>query len=785
MTLQDPNLGETREIFWNSPQVFKEHFLDLFHFLYLGLPFVLFALWGLTILYPLYRWFRVVRLGQPANRFDRLGLRLQRALFEGVGQGRVVREPSGVAHQILLVSFVVLFLGTSLITVEADTPLNFYYGAFYGLYKFMMDLAGVGLVITSTIFLYRRYQAPTRALRQPDKMISNFENESGYGFPLILLWLIGVTGFMLEGARIVAEPNSAVGLAFIGPIFASGFGAAGAGKGTHYVIWIVHLAIVLTFLYTLTFTKLRHMFIGPVNIFFKTIGAGYEAGHRATPIADFENAETFGVERIEEYSWKQLLDMAACLECGRCTINCPTVNTSKALNPKHLVIEQREHLLAKTSFLWAQMAKFSAARASGATAEQVAALDEPMTGGEGGDVALDELIPRARPLMPSGSEDDAHVRIHEALLGDAESNGHGDGHGTNGHGHAAPLRDTRWLANADMIREVATEPVIWGCTTCGWCEEGCPVAIEHIQRIVDMRRHAVLVRSEFPADLAKSFKSTENQSNPWGIPADTRADWASDLEVPMMAEIGEDEKVDVLYWVGCAGSFDERNQKTSKAFVKIMKQAGVKFGILGSEEQCTGEPARRLGNEYLYFTLAQMNVETLNRYKFDKIVTQCPHCFNTIKNEYPDLGGSFPVVHTTQFIEELLGAGRIKLEKGFLDKRLTIHDPCYLARHNNVHEAPRAVLDAVPQMTRTDVENSSRRTFCCGAGGGQFWKEEEHGTPRINNARLDQLMEAKPDTIAVACPFCTTMISDATKAKGLEEQVEVKDVVEIVAASLA
>ncbi|MEW6267968.1 MAG: (Fe-S)-binding protein [Thermodesulfobacteriota bacterium] len=778
MTLQDTKLGETREIFWNAPEIFREHFADLFHFVYLGLPFVLFALWGLTILWPLWRWFRIVRLGaprDPINRFDRIGLRLQRALFEGIGQGRVVREPSGVTHQVLFVSFVVLFLGTSLITVEADTPLNFYYGAFYGLYKFMMDLAGVGLVVTSTMFLYRRFASPPRALRQPGKMVSSFENESGYGFPLVLLWLIGFTGFMLEGARIVGEPSSSVGLAFIGPIFAAAFRGLGTGTGFHYVVWIVHLAIVLTFLYALTSTKLRHMFIGPVNVFFQPLGAGYESGYRATPISDFENAETFGVERVEEYSWKQLLDMAACLECGRCTLNCPTVNTNKALNPKHLVIEQREHLLAKTSFLWAQMAKFAASRRAGAAgaeaSDQAAApdLDQPLTGGEGGDVAVDELIPRTRPLLGEESGPGGNPAMTD-----------GGVHGANGH-------DSHWLANADMIRDVATEPVIWGCTTCGWCEEGCPVAIEHIQRIVDMRRHAVLVRSEFPSDLAKSFKGTENQSNPWGIAADQRAAWAEGLDVPVptMAELGEEERVEVLYWVGCAGSFDERNQKTSKAFVKILRQAGVKFGILGMEEQCTGEPARRLGNEYLYFTLAQMNVETLNRYKFDRIVTQCPHCFNTIKNEYPDLGGRFEVQHTMQFIEGLLESGRLKLEKSFLDKRLTIHDPCYLARHNNVHEAPRRVLDAVPGMTREDVPNSRRRTFCCGAGGGQFWKEEEHGTPRINTTRFDQLMEAKPDTIAVACPFCTTMIGDATKAKGLEEQVKVKDVVEIVADSIA
>lgn len=738
MDLQDLDRGETREIFWNAPEVFKEHFADIAHFVFLGLPFVLFSIWALTILYPLWRWYVIVKKGQPENRFDKLGLRFYRLMFEGIGQGRVVREPSGVAHQVLFVSFLILFLGTALITVEADTPLDFYFGPFYAIYKFMMDLAGVGLIASSGYFLWRRYVAPPRALEQPGKMLDNFENESGYGMPLVLLLLIGVTGFLLEASRIVAEPRSSEGLAFVGASLADVFRAAGTGEQTHRAIWIIHLAIVLGFLYSLTSTKLRHMFLGPANIFFKRIGTG----HRLTPVADFENAETFGVEKVEEYSWKQLLDMAACLECGRCTLNCPTVNTEKALNPKHLVIEQREHLLARHggSFLQAQLAKFGRRDTTGD--------DDAATGGEGGDVSLVEIGNVGKPLL-SGENDD------------------------------------RWLASADMIREVATEPVIWGCTTCGWCEEGCPVAIEHIQRIVDMRRHAVLVRSEFPADLQSSFRGTENQSNPWGIAADQRANWAEGLEVPQMAEIGEDERVEVLYWVGCAGSFDDRNQKTSRALIKIMKAANIKFGILGLEESCTGEPARRLGNEYLYFTLAQMNVDTLNRYKFDKIVTQCPHCFNTIKNEYPDLGGKFEVIHTAQFIEGLLEKGRIKLEKDFLQKRLVMHDPCYLARHNNVHEETRAVLDSVPGMKREDVEQSGRRTFCCGAGGGQFWKEEEHGTQRINEKRLDQLLEKKPDTIGVGCPFCTTMMTDATKSRGIEEQVAVKDIVEVVAESLA
>jgi len=761
------NTEETRQILWNAPEAFHWALANPWGLFRFGLAFVLFAVWGVSIVLPLLRWARIVGIGQPENRFDQLGRRFRAAFLEGFGQGRVVREPSGIMHQLLFVSFLVLFIGTSLITVEEDTPLQFYYGAFFGLYKLMMDLAGVGLIVSSSWFLWRRYVQPTRALGQPAKMVATFENESGYGFPLVMLWLIGFTGFLLEGARIATAPHTADGFAFVGPWFARAFRAAGATSATHYTVWWVHMIIVLGFLYSMTSTKLRHMFIAPANLFFKNLGAGYERGARLKPIEDLENAETYGVEKIEEYSWKQLLDMAACLECGRCTINCPTVNTQKALNPKHLVIEQREHLLAKApsllpagSFLVAQLAKFggktaatgngngngngTAAAANGAAANG----DGPEDAATGGGTSIGDEPP-----------------VHELL----------DGSG----------RDQAWLAGADMINDVATQPVIWGCTTCGWCEEGCPVGIEHIQRIVDMRRNDMLMRSAFPSDLAKSFKATENQSNPWGIAADTRAKWAEGLDVPQMAELGEDERVEVLYWVGCAGSFDDRNQKTSRSLVKIMKAAGVKFAILGMEEQCTGEPARRLGNEYLYFTLAQMNVETLNRYKFDKIVTQCPHCFNTIKNEYPDLGGKFQVVHTVQFIESLLDAGRIKLGRDFMRKKLVLHDPCYLARHNNVHEETRSVLDAIPGMQRADVEQSRRRTFCCGAGGGQFWKEEEHDTARINVTRMEQLLETKPDTVAVACPFCTTMIGDAAKAKGVEEEVAVKDVVELVAEALA
>jgi Fe-S oxidoreductase len=379
------------------------------------------------------------------------------------------------------------------------------------------------------------------------------------------------------------------------------------------------------------------------------------------------------------------------------------VNTGKTLNPKFLVVEQREHLLDKAPFLIAQKA---AAKGNG------------------------ELPQYTGP---------------------------------------------------DMITEVATEAAIWGCTTCGWCEEGCPVGIEHIQRIVDMRRYDVLMESRFPQEVTTAFKGIENQGNPWGLAAEKRDEWAKGLDIPQMAELEDPSDIDVLYWVGCAGSYDERNQKVSRSFAGLMKQAGVKFAILGKEETCTGDPARRLGNEYLYATVAAQNVETLNRYKPRRIITQCPHCFHNLKNEYPDFGGSYQVMHEAEFLDELIKAGRLK-PRHAVNERITYHDPCYMARHNRQWEGARNALRAIPGTEVEDVDQSKNRTFCCGAGGGCMWKEEHEGT-RINQKRFDQISVANPKTIAVGCPFCMTMMEDALKSRSLEDQMRVRDLIEIVAES--
>lgn len=685
----------TREIFWNISLAGKIVMYVVLLTTFFGAP-----------LYLAYRWWRRVRLGTFENRFDNLPERFRRLVFDAFGQGNVVKEkPAGLYHLALFVAFFGLFIGTGLITLEHDTPLHFYFGPFYKIYKFVLDTCGLILVVAAGLFLYRRFVQNPAVLEgpAPEKLQDNFENRVGYGLPLVLILAIGVTGFMLEGVRIATSPESHPGWGYMGIAFAALFSAAGAGPGTHLAVWWVHVVIIAAFFASVACTKMRHMFIAPVNIFFGSL----KPRGRLSTITDFENAETFGVSQVEEYTWKQLLDMAACLECGRCTIHCPTVNTNKPLNPKKLVIVQRDHLLQKAPFLY----QLAAAKARNAT---------------------------------------------------------GNG----------PVELPVWNG-PDMITEVATEEVIWGCTTCGWCEEGCPVNIEHIQRIVDMRRYDVMMESRFPQEVTSVFKNLEVNSNPWGIGYDKRANWAADLGVKTLAE---DPDAEVLYWVGCAGSFDERNQKVSRAMVNILERAGVRFAILGTEEGCTGDPARRLGNEYLYNTLAQQNIDTLNRYKVKEVVTHCPHCFHAIKNEYPDLGGHYTVYHSSEYIEHLLKRDLISPQQAFAE-RVTFHDPCYLSRHNRRYEAPRTALTAIPQLRLNEVARSKNRTFCCGAGGGAVWKEEHLGS-RINYKRLDQLMEATPDTIAVGCPFCMIMMDDAVKGKNLDERVKVKDLVEIVSDSL-
>src|SRR6266511_1979009 len=348
------------------------------------------------------------------------------------------------------------------------------------------------------------------------------------------------------------------------------------------------------------------------------------------------------------------------------------------------------------------------------------------------------------------------------LLGEG-GNGSGE-HGAGGH---------------PMVGGVITDNVLWACTTCRWCVDACPVFIEHVPKIVDMRRWLVLTESRFPAELQPAFRNLENNGNPWQMSWQTRTDWASNLGVRVMSDVSEAE---YLYWVGCYGSFDERNKKVVRAFVKLLQAAEVDFAILGNEEKCTDEPARRLRHEYLYQTLAQGNIETLKRYRFQTIVTACPHCFNTIRNEYPDFDGHFRVIHHSQLLEELVRAGRLRVaQEG--SERITYHDACNLGRYNNVYDEPRRVLASATRAELVEMRLNRSKGFCCGGGGGRVWMEENEGR-RVNQLRVEQAMEVNPDILASACPFCLTMFEDGVKAKEVGDRIKTRDIAEILAERL-
>jgi Fe-S oxidoreductase len=449
------------------------------------------------------------------------------------------------------------------------------------------------------------------------------------------------------------------------------------------------------------------------------------------PQMDLESEDaTFGLKSLKDLGWKDLLDGFTCTECGRCQQACPAWNTGKPLNPKTFIMGIREM-----------------------SVEAEHGLD---------------LIPNSPLVRETYGLDDATPAAGAM---------------------AQPIVDTAIPYDA-----------VWDCVTCGACVEACPVLIEHVDKIVGLRRNLVLEESRFPSELAGAFRGMEGQGNPWGQPATARLDWTRDLpfEVPTVASMAADgrlDEIEVLYWVGCAAAFDERNRRVARAFATCLAAAGIRFAILGQEESCTGDPARRMGNDYVYQILASGNVDTLNRYGMGErtIVTACPHCFNTIGNEYGQLGGSFRVVHHSVFLQGLLADGRLRVVDGDGASggagSVTFHDSCYMARYNGVIAAPRDVLGAVPGVELREMEKHGRNTFCCGAGGGRMWMEETRGT-RINAERTRQALETGAATVATNCPFCMTMIKDgladaASSGAPSAGTVTARDIAEILADSLA
>jgi Fe-S oxidoreductase len=456
--------------------------------------------------------------------------------------------------------------------------------------------------------------------------------------------------------------------------------------------------VIAGFLVFVSYSKHLHIFLAPINI-------GVSRRPRAlggldkTPDMDMENVTedtVFGAGKMEDFTWKQMLDFSTCTECGRCQSVCPAWTTGKPLSPKLLIMGLRDNMFASA--------------------------DRLLSGGSNADVAT---------LVPTTIDPD----------------------------------------------------VLWSCTTCGSCVEQCPVDIEHVDAIIDMRRYEVMMESRFPTEAALLLRNMENQGDPWGLGSSQRTKWldALDFEVPIIdGPIPED--IEYLYWVGCAGSLDERGRKQAVSTARMLHRAGVNFGILGPRESCTGDPARRMGNEYLFQEMAKANVATLNEVGARKIVASCPHCFNTMKNEYPDLGGDFEMIHHAQLLNHLVASGKLVPGVAY-EGTVTYHDPCYLGRHNRVFDEPRNVLEAIPGVTTVEMGRCREKGFCCGAGGARMWMEETIGK-RVNMDRTNEALGTGADIISTACPFCMIMLDDAVKANGKDEEVSVMDIAQVVERSL-
>jgi len=434
---------------------------------------------------------------------------------------------------------------------------------------------------------------------------------------------------------------------------------------------------------------------------------------------DLEDEKQWGVSCYERFSWKSLLDTYACTECARCSTNCPAWNTDKPLSPMALIHDVRDEM-----------------RVRGAKLIQLTPGVDPTAG--------DGETPEG---APKPSERD------QAILKEL--------------GEAPPLVGGR-----------VKDETLWSCVTCGACEAVCPVFIEHPEKIIQMRTHLVLAESRMPSELARMFKGLENNQNPWGIGSDKRMDWAEGLEVPVMAEKGSAE---YLVWIGCAGSFDDRAKKISRTWVQLLQRAGVDFAVLGLEEGCTGDAARRAGNEFLFQMMAEQNIETFKGYNVKKILVTCPHCYHSFKNEYPAFGGNYEVIHHTQFLQQLIAEGKLKptQKQGGL---MTYHDSCYLGRWNEIYQPPRELLAGVAKQAPVEMAHTGYKSFCCGAGGGRMWMEE--AAPRINTRRTEEALATGASTIATACPFCMVMLTDGIKAADKEDQVKVLDILEVIDAAL-
>ncbi len=638
-----------------------------------------------------YLLFRLLRLGKKENRFDHVGQRIKAMLVELIPQWCTLKtvtrkDRAGIGHALLfwcfslfLISYIIfigLAGGLGLSSWIERTP-------FETAYFSILDIAAVIVILTLIVAAIRRY------IIRPQRLEPSLEA----GIILILVFSLMALHVLGEGLDYASRDVSAswppLGATLAKFLKESGFSAKATESG-YLGVWWLHYLIILGFMVYIPRSKHLHILASSVNAFFKPLGPKGVL----KPISP-EETETFGASRIQDFTWKDLLDLYSCAVCGRCHANCPAQLTGKSLSPREVIRNLKEHLL------------------------------------------------EIGPELIGGKQDSSSE-----------------------------------IKMKTMIGEVVTEEEIWACTTCGACQELCPVNIEHIRKIIELRRNLVLSQSRMPESAQLMLRNMQMRGHPWAGAQSLRlrGDWTAGLELKVLSE---GDRVGTLLWIGCTGALIERNVKVSQAMTRLLKRAGIDFGVLGDAETCCGDPARRAGNEFQFQIMAEQNIEIFKSYEIKEIITTCPHCYHTIKNEYPAFGGEFKVVHYTQLIANLIKDKKLGISKG-LNSKLTYHDPCYLGRYNGIFKEPRWILQSIINKDLEEMERSKSESFCCGGGGGLMWIEEQPGTTKINQMRVEDAIKTGADTVVTACPYCLQMFEDGIEHKGMKDFLRARDLVEIV-----
>ncbi len=664
---------------------------------YWGIPgtiifWVLFAIAFGVFLRRSYFLYRLLRLGKPERRSDRIG---QRAIFmlsvvssqwcalKTVG----FTDLAGLGHALMFWGFGFFLIGYVIIFgVSGGLGLSLP-PAFEALYRSILDIAALFVIAGVIVAVIKRYIVKPKRLEREESLKEKMIMALLFTTMIVLMALhYGTEALKYAAYHISPSP-------IIGGLLANSLTSAGLSPATlsaaYTAFWWINYVMLLGALVYAPHSEHLHPLFSPANIFFRPLGP-----KGALEPVPAEETENFGVSKLQDFTWKQLLDLYSCTWCGRCHAACPAQLSGKSLSPREIILNLKEHLLEEGPGL---------------------------------------------------------------LNGKAE-------------------------ASSKLIGDVVAEDALWACTTCGACVEACAVKVEHVRRIMDLRRNLVLTQNKMPETAQLMLRNMQSRGHPWaGIQSlRLRGDWTDGLDVKVLAD---GDTADTLFWVGCTGALVERNVKATISMTRVLKTAGVDFAVLGEAETCCGDPARRAGYEFQFQMMAEQNIETFKSHNIKEIVTSCPHCYNTLKNEYPQYGGDFNVVHYTQFIGKLIAQGKLKLANG-LNSRVTYHDPCYLGRYNGVYQEPRQILQSIPQTNLVEMARTRNKAFCCGGGGGHMWIEEQSGTTKINQMRLDDALKTGAEQVVTACPYCLQMFEEGIEHKGIKGALKVQDLAEIVEAAM-